>query len=134
MIRRQSIIIFISILVVAIIICGAVFLFYKPFTKKTSPTTNTPIATSSYQSRQEALKTLFADKLWITPDLITIDIARETPSYIKGIVSVKGSYEGIFLAKKTDTAWEIVWDGKTPYTCQDVAGLSFPTEMTDDCQ
>ncbi len=137
MTRRQYIIIIGSAL---ILITLAIWLGVKFFSKKpANPDQNTnanqavSIEKISYKDELTMLKKLFAEKLGKAESDINVSIAREDNTHIKGIVTVKGDYEGVFLAARIDKDWKIVWDGKGKYPCQDILSYNFPGEMVSDC-
>jgi len=134
--RRQYIIIATLALIV---VAFAVWLGMRYFSAKPNviPTDNTNQAVSlenvSYKDRVAMLADLFAQKLGKTSGDIGIQIAREDNTHIKGIVTVKDGYEGIFLAARTGGEWGIIWDGQGKYPCTAVQSYNFPGAMVSDC-
>ncbi|PIT94891.1 hypothetical protein COT98_01840 [Candidatus Falkowbacteria bacterium CG10_big_fil_rev_8_21_14_0_10_39_9] len=135
MTRRQYIIIAGT---TVIIVCLAIWLGIKLLSNKPAVTnTNTGQKISapktSYTDRLLILQELFAQQLGITKDQVMVNIAREDYSHIKGIVTIKDKYEGIFLATRIDGNWKIVWEGKGKYPCSTIQSYNFPGEMVSDC-
>jgi lipopolysaccharide export LptBFGC system permease protein LptF len=133
--RRQSIIIIVTAIIV---VAFAIWLGIKFFSKSNlTPTGNNNQAVSvekiSYKDKLTMLQDLFAQKLGKTQDSIIVNISREDNTHIKGIVTVKGEYEGVFLAARTSGEWGIVWDGEGKYPCATTQIYNFPGEMVSDC-
>jgi len=134
--RRQYIIMATA---AVIVIAFAIWLGIKIFSHKPNsiPTGNTNQAVSvekiSYKDRLTMLQELFAQKLGKTQDSIIVNISREDNTHIKGIVTVKGDYEGIFLAARTSGEWGIIWDGRGKYPCASIQSYNFPGAMISDC-
>lgn len=125
---------------IVIILALAVWLTMRFFANKAiTPSQNTDsnqvvsLEKISYKDRLTMLQDLFAKKLGKTSDNIDIKIAREDNTHIKGIVTVKGDYEGVFLAFRDSGEWKIVWDGKGIYPCADIQRYGFPAEMVGNC-
>ncbi|MFA4942082.1 MAG: hypothetical protein WC564_00375 [Patescibacteria group bacterium] len=133
--RRQYIIIASAVLIVIVLAVWLGLIFFSP--KKNGPTSNNNQAISipktSYTDRLAMLQDLLSKKLGKNKENVLVNIARENNTHIKGIVSVKDDYEGIFLATRVSGEWEIVWDGKSNYSCQDIKEYNFPGEMVSDC-
>lgn len=134
--RRQSIIIATGAI---IIIALAIWLGIKFFSPKpnSTPTGNINQAVTvekiSYQNELVMLQDLFSQKLGKTRDSIIVNISREDNTHIKGIVTVKDDYEGVFLAARTSGEWGIIWDGRGKYPCSSVQSYNFPGVMVSDC-
>ncbi len=122
-------------LIVAVVILAAIIaaiIILRPATKTTPTDENQGVATS-YADRSLVIQSLFAKASKKTTEQVTINIAREDGNFIKGIVNIKDGYEGIFLAAKQNGAWEIIWDGKTAYSCNDIEKYSIPKTISG-CQ
>lgn len=122
-------------LAVIIIIFLALFIWFKEKEAVEPRTTKqiigaTPTKLAGYENRLTALQGLFATQTKKNPIDINISIAAEDNDNIKGIVSVKDGYEGIFLAKKINSQWQIVWDGQKKYACSDIIQYQIPENIS----
>lgn len=89
-----------------------------------------------YDSDQQEIQYLFAEKYNKDISEINIVIKQEVEDYIEGNVSfLPGESEnsGIFLATKIDNKWNIIHDGQGAYACLLVDSYNFPPEMVSDC-
>ncbi|MEI7619996.1 MAG: hypothetical protein WCJ57_00300 [Candidatus Falkowbacteria bacterium] len=134
--RRQYIITASVALVVVIL---AIWLGLRFFSNKaetpTTPNDNQAVSAekTTYKDRLSMLKDLFSKKTGKTTNDIVINISREDNTHIKGIVTVKDVYNGVFLAARTNGEWAIIWDGNGKYPCNDIKDYNFPAEMVNDC-
>lgn len=136
MTRRQYIIIGGVALVVILAIClGLWFYLNKKANLNSALDVNQAVTLekTSYQDRISIIQNIFAEKLGKTKENIAINIAIEDNNHIKGIVTVKDDYEGVFLANRINGDWKLVWEGKSQYPCGDIQSYNFPGEMVGDC-
>lgn len=134
--RRQYIIIASVALIVIIL---AIWLGLRFFSNKSeapaTPNNNQAVSVekTTYEDRLTMIKDLFSKKTGKAANDIMVNISREDNTHIKGIVTVKDDYEGVFLAARTSGEWSIVWDGRGKYPCKDVQSYNFPAEMIKNC-
>ncbi|MBI4708834.1 MAG: hypothetical protein HY764_01360 [Candidatus Portnoybacteria bacterium] len=81
----------------------------------------------------EKIRQLFTQKYPTYAETLTVRIAQETASHVRGtIVFVDGEPGGIFLAAKIDGNWQIVHDGNGEIPCS-LSSYGFPNDMLSDC-
>lgn len=124
-----------SVLAIIIIISLALFVWVKKDGTKIPKAVeqNTGAVTTKlagYESRTTTIQNLFAIQTKKSTTDISISIAAEDNDNIKGIISVKDGYEGIFLVKKINDQWQIVWDGQTKYSCADINQHQIPENIS----
>ena len=88
------------------------------------------------ESKEEAIKKLFAEKYDKEVSEITININKETEDHLMGGVKFgEGGpgEEGGFLAAKTNGDWRLVYDGIGAIFCSDIEPYNFPVEMAIEC-
>jgi len=88
------------------------------------------------ESKETAIKNLFADKYDKDASEITIEINQETENHIRGgVVLPPGGPEnsGMFLAVKVDDDWKLVHDGQGAVPCLIAAEYNFPADMVKQC-
>lgn len=134
--RRQYIITASIILIIVILVA---WLGLKLFSRKTEapiiPNNNQAISTekTTYKDRLAMLGDLFSKKTGKPINDIIVKISREDNTHIKGIITIKDVYTGVFLIAKTNGEWAIVWDGNGKYPCDNIKSYNFPAEMINDC-
>ncbi|PIR07316.1 MAG: hypothetical protein COV55_00235 [Candidatus Komeilibacteria bacterium CG11_big_fil_rev_8_21_14_0_20_36_20] len=90
-------------------------------------------------STTEAIKKLLAEKYSTKILAIELEIAQETATHARGMVSfldenLPGPPEGgIFLAAKVAGQWQLVFDGNGGISCTQMQPYNFPEEMISDC-
>ena len=91
---------------------------------------------TSGKTDQELIKEAFQEKHpdW---DLSQMDflIQENTGMFANGSVGPKGGGPGggMFFAAKTDSGWEIAWDGNGIIECADIEPYSFPNTLIPSC-
>jgi len=88
------------------------------------------------ESKEEAIKKLFAEKYDKEISEVTISISQETENHVKGTVEFQpggpGSLGG-FLAAKVNEEWELVYDGNGVIFCSAIEPYNFPVDMVIEC-
>lgn len=94
--------------------------------------TNNPIG-EDYRSRVKSLQEIIADKLQQPLETVYINISQEDNEYAKGVYTIADKYVGIFIAKKKQGSWSILYLNNKNYSCQDVNDLKIPENLVTDC-
>lgn len=121
----------IIIIIVLIILAVAGYFVYRVYF---SPVCCAPEREDASLYRENALKTLFAEKYKRDFSEITIEIHKEDGDYVLGGVTFgEEGFGGGFLAVKDDGYWKLVYDGNGSIPCSDIEPYEFPVDMVPEC-
>ena len=101
------------------------------------PDTTTESKSPNYILAEDAkaIKAALSSKLGISEENLNFSVSQKTATNAKGNVREKTSEVGggYWLAAKTDSGWQIVYDGQSTPTCSQIAPYNFPTSMVPEC-
>jgi hypothetical protein len=121
------------IAIVVFILLIVIGIFFWLENKKITNINSINIIGEDYRSRVTSLQETVAQKLNQPLDLVYVNISQEGKDYTKGIYTINNNSAGVFLAKKNNNSWEVIYIKDRTYTCEEVLSLEVPTELTSDC-
>ena len=140
---KKFIIIFSLILAVLLLII--IFFILKNKNKFTEEKNNINISTedslinkTTFEEREDIIKQSLVDKFNLTPEQISVFIARENETHLNGAffvnnVSEEESFNGYFFAVVNNDKINIVWADKENVDCSIINQYDFPKEMAPNC-
>lgn len=120
--NKYTVLAAIAILAVVLILWNRVALYQFEQNKKTAPTI------------EEQIALLLADKYSKSVETTQIKVDQETGNFSKGSVNFTDETGGgIWFAAKTNSGWEIVYDGNGIIPCDSANTYNFPTSIIPVC-
>ena len=90
---------------------------------------------SSKENDDDYLKKAVSVRTGVILDKMDYEVSKNTGEYAEGLISTKGEMfgGGYWLAVKSNSNWEIIFDGQNTPECVLVDPPEFPVDMVPEC-